>query len=208
MPTSGPVYQPTTVSYEQQSEWSQPSNGLINRTLNHIRNPRWFHWSFILISWILIAIGVFLFLSITTNFVSSNDIKDNYTEDIAFLVIGSFCFVFGVVLLIGYFRYIKDKESCPCFNSKARQMESQSSNGQVLTLNPSTDLLMASAQYGPTSEAPPTIIEEDETRKLMGNDNKDCNDERDHMLVTSNPPVAALRTHVPGGVSPLSGEDA
>lgn len=34
------------------------------------------------------------------------------------------------------------------------------------------------------------------------------NDERDHMLVTSNPPVAALRTHVPGGVSPLSGEDA
>jgi len=131
MPTSGPVYQPTTVSYEQQSEWSQPSNGLINRTLNHIRNPRWFHWSFILISWILIAIGVFLFLSITTNFVNSDDIKDNYTEDIAFLVIGSFCFVFGVVLLIGYFRYIKDKESCPCFNSKARQMESQSSNGQV-----------------------------------------------------------------------------
>lgn len=131
MPTSGPVYQPTTVSYEQQSEWSQPSNGLINRTLNHIRNPRWFHWSFILISWILIAIGVFLFLSITTNFVNSDNTKDNYTEDIAFLVIGSFCFVFGVVLLIGYFRYIKDKESCPCFNSKARQMESQSSNGQV-----------------------------------------------------------------------------
>lgn len=144
MPASGPVYQPTTVSYEQQSEWSQPSNGLINRTLNHIRNPRWFHWSFILISWILIAIGVFLFLSITTNFVSSDDKKDNYTEDIAFLVIGSFCFVFGVVLLIGYFRYIKDKDSCPCFTGKARQMETQSqplsqsqSNGQVriVTLN-------------------------------------------------------------------------
>lgn len=131
MPASGPVYQPTTVSYEQQSEWSQPTNGLINRTLNHIRNPRWFHWSFILISWILIAIGVFLFLSITTTFVRSEDKKDNYTEDIAFLVIGSFCFVFGVVLLIGYFRYIKDKESCPCFTGKARQMESQSSNGQV-----------------------------------------------------------------------------
>lgn len=32
---------------------------------------------------------------------------------------------------------------------------------------------MASAQYGPTSEAPPTVIEEDETRKLMDNDNKD-----------------------------------
>lgn len=131
MPASGPVYQPTTVSYEQQSEWSQPSNGLFSRTLNHIRNPRWFHWSFILISWILIAIGVFLFLSITSNFVRSDDTKNNYTEYIAFLVIGSFCFVFGVVLLIGYFRYIKDKESCPCFTSKARQMESQSSNGQV-----------------------------------------------------------------------------
>lgn len=34
------------------------------------------------------------------------------------------------------------------------------------------------------------------------------NDERDHMLVTSNPPVAALRMHVSSGVSPLSGEDA
>lgn len=44
---------------------------------------------------------------------------------------------------------------------------------QVLTLNPSTDLLMASAQYNASLEAPPTIIEEDETRKLMGNDNKD-----------------------------------
>lgn len=135
MPASGPVYQPTTVSYEQQSEWSQPSNGFINRTLNQIRNPRWFHWSFILISWILIAVGVFMFLSITTNYMRSDDTKDNYTGDIAFLVIGSFCFVFGVVLLIGYFRYIKDKESCPCFSSKARQMESQSSNGQVCQLS-------------------------------------------------------------------------
>jgi len=44
---------------------------------------------------------------------------------------------------------------------------------QVLTLNPSTDHLIVSAQYGPSLEAPPTIIEEDETRKLMGNDNKD-----------------------------------
>lgn len=44
---------------------------------------------------------------------------------------------------------------------------------QVLTLNPSTDHLIVAAQYGPSSEAPPTIIEEDETRKLMGNDNKD-----------------------------------
>ncbi|XP_050541648.1 uncharacterized protein LOC126905711 [Daktulosphaira vitifoliae] len=208
MPASGPVYQPTTVSYEQQTEWAQPPNSLLNRILNQIRNPKWFHWSFILISWILIAIGVFLFLSITTNFVRSDDTKDNYTEDIAFLVIGSFCFVFGVVLLIGYFRYIKDKESCPCFNSKARQMEAQTSNGQASTLNPSTDLLMASAQYGPTSEAPPTIIEEDETRKLMENDHKDGNDESEHMLSSSNPPVAALRTHVPGSTSPISGEDA
>jgi len=131
MPASGPVYQPTTVSYEQQSEWSQPSNSFINRTLNHIRNPRWFHWSFILICWILIAIGVFLLLSISTNFVRSDDTKDNRTEDIAFLVIGSFCFAFGFVLLVGYFRFIKDIESCPCFTGKARQMESQSSNGQV-----------------------------------------------------------------------------
>lgn len=44
---------------------------------------------------------------------------------------------------------------------------------QIPLTNPSTDLLIAASHYGPMSATPTTIIEEDETRKLMGNDNKD-----------------------------------
>lgn len=51
--------------------------------------------------------------------------------------------------------------------------DTQSINGQ--TMNPSTDLLVT-AQYAPVSEIayqPPAVSEEEETRKLMGSDNKD-----------------------------------
>lgn len=51
--------------------------------------------------------------------------------------------------------------------------DSQSVNGQ--TMNPSTDFLV-SAQYAPVSEIayqPPAVSDEEETRKLMGSDNKD-----------------------------------
>lgn len=47
---------------------------------------------------------------------------------------------------------------------------------QILTLNPSTDLLVT-AQYAPVSEVayqPPNLVaDEEERRKLMGSDNKD-----------------------------------
>lgn len=56
----------------------------------------------------------------------------------------------------------------------AHQMrDTQSVNG--LAINPSTDFLV-SAQYAPVSEIayqPPAVSEEEETRKLMGSDNKD-----------------------------------
>lgn len=42
-----------------------------------------------------------------------------------------------------------------------------------MVLNPSTDLLVTPAQYGPVVEAPPTMHEEDETRNLMGSENKE-----------------------------------
>lgn len=68
----------------------------------------------------------------------------------------------------------------------ARQLrENQAGNGQILTLNPSTDLLVT-AQYAPVSEVayqPPNLVaDEEERRKLMGSDNKDCNEENERML--------------------------
>lgn len=44
---------------------------------------------------------------------------------------------------------------------------------QAMVLNPSTDLLVTSAQYGPVTEPPPTMHEEDETRNLMSSDHKE-----------------------------------
>lgn len=42
-----------------------------------------------------------------------------------------------------------------------------------MVLNPSTDLLVTAAQYGPVIEAPPAMHEEDETKNLMSNENKE-----------------------------------
>lgn len=52
MPASGPVYQPTTVSYEQQSEWSRPGSYLSQTVSGGMRGPR-------CVQWVLLALGIF-----------------------------------------------------------------------------------------------------------------------------------------------------
>lgn len=43
MPTTGPVYQPTTVSYEQQGEWTSPT-GFLAQTSGSIGRTRCLQW--------------------------------------------------------------------------------------------------------------------------------------------------------------------
>ena len=43
MPNRGPVYQPTTESYEPQTEWNSPS-GLLSQTTTSIGRARCLQW--------------------------------------------------------------------------------------------------------------------------------------------------------------------
>lgn len=62
MPTSGPVYQPTTVSYEQQNEWSSQPRSYLAQTVNRVNNPRCVQWSLLALGLVSVAIGLILFV--------------------------------------------------------------------------------------------------------------------------------------------------
>lgn len=175
MPASGPVYQPTTVGYEQQNEWSRPGSYLSQTMSGGFLST-------LCVQLILLASAVFSLLVGTIMIVEA-------TGNVIIAVAGGLILIIGIFLLAVYIKIVRKRKGCPCFPTKeqrlARQLDTQSGNGQILTLNPSTDLLVA-AQYGPVSEIayqPPQVSEEEETRKLMASDHhKECTDENERML--------------------------
>ncbi|KAI5723963.1 hypothetical protein M8J76_013381 [Diaphorina citri] len=184
MPTSGPVYQPTTVSYEQQNEWSSQPRSYLAQTVNRVNNPRCVQWTLLALGFVSIAIGLILFVEATI-FTDNNKsaIPSEPTDaslsssSIVLAVAGIILIIIGVLLVLAYVRIVQRRKGWPCFNNKSqrltRDIDNQTNNGQILTLNPSTDLLVTSSQYNTVNEAPPTLSEEEETRKLMGNDIKE-----------------------------------
>jgi len=197
MPTSGPVYQPTTVGYEQQSEWSRPGSYL-SQTVNG--GPRCVQWVVLAIGIFSISAGVIMVAEGTVDFTDNKQTRledehgnvapastDETTGQVIITVAGALLCVIGILLIGVYIRIVRRRNGCPCLPTKeqrlARQLDSQVSNGQILTVNPSTDLLVA-AQYGPVSEIAyqPPQQDSEETRKLMATDNKECTDESERML--------------------------
>ncbi|XP_075230503.1 uncharacterized protein LOC142329688 [Lycorma delicatula] len=192
MPASGPVYQPTTVGYEQQNEWSRPGSYLSQTVSTGLRGPRCVQWSLLALSCFSISAGIIMVIETTVQFADTQqtsledengkkkEVEDGSTTNIVVTVAGAFLIILGIILLGAYIRLVRRRKGCPCFPTKeqrlARQLDTQTTNGQIMTLNPSTDLLVA-AQYGPVSEItyqPPQASEEEETRKLMASDNKEC----------------------------------
>uniref|UniRef100_A0A0A9Y067 DNA-directed RNA polymerase III subunit RPC3 n=2 Tax=Lygus hesperus TaxID=30085 RepID=A0A0A9Y067_LYGHE len=207
MPTSGPVYQPTTVSYEQQNEWPRPGSYLSQTVSSNFRSPRCLQW--ILLAFALFSFGAGLIILIegTVDFNDNlqipmkdgegNDIPGNSSSRLGLTIIGSIMIVVGVILFIAYIRIAIRRKECPCYPSKeerlAMHLDAQGGNGQIHTMNPSTDLLVA-AQYGPVSEIayqPPAHLEHEERSKLMATDHKDSNEENERML--ENDPRIVLR---------------
>uniref|UniRef100_A0A1B6DDG9 Uncharacterized protein n=1 Tax=Clastoptera arizonana TaxID=38151 RepID=A0A1B6DDG9_9HEMI len=199
MPASGPVYQPTTVSYEQQNEWSRPGSYLSQTVSNNIRGPRCIQWCMLALGIFSVSAGIIMVVEGTVDFTDTHkhELKDEEgnivssespTTKLVITIMGVFLIILGILFLGVYVRLIRRRKGCPCFPTKeqrlARQLDTQAANGQILTLNPSTDLLVA-AQYGPVSEIayePPKVSEEEETRKLMASDNKECTEENERML--------------------------
>nr|XP_018905301.1 PREDICTED: uncharacterized protein LOC109035917 isoform X2 [Bemisia tabaci] len=157
MPASGPVYQPTTVSYEQQ-EWSRP-HGYLSEILHTVRSPR-------CIQWFLLALGlvsIFIGLMMTAGGLFKSEVEAQSdpanSGSIIVAICGVLIFVFGVLMVAVYIQLIRRRKGCSCFSKErrlARDLHPQVGNGQ----------------YGPASENPPAVTEE-ETHQLMSNDHKE-----------------------------------
>ncbi|XP_023723723.1 uncharacterized protein LOC111873324 isoform X2 [Cryptotermes secundus] len=212
MPAIGPVYQPTTVTYEQQNDWTPISNWFQFPFPNGSIRTRFIQWALLILGLVALAAGLVMIIE---GSVDLYDTKQHDTEvgetpnsdaesagDIVIVIVGVIVVLLCILSFGLYARMIWRTKGCPCFPSKeqrlARQLDNQVGNGQILTLNPSTDLLVT-AQYAPVSEVsyhPPTVSEEEETRKLMGSDNKECVEESERMLESDPRIVLRPRSHV------------
>ncbi|XP_052860586.1 uncharacterized protein LOC128267730 [Anopheles cruzii] len=199
MPESGPVYQPTTVSYE-----TRPSaGGLLAQTtaassLKALRNPA-AQLSILVFGLVAFATGVALIASGSADYSDAEQHPEINPDgkiheeriDVGLIVAGAFITVLGLVLLGLYVKVADWRRSCvcPCALSKkqglARQLQGNG-GGQILALNPSTDPLVSHTQYAPVSEIP-TRQEDEERRNLMPDSKDSClssAEESDRMLDT------------------------
>uniref|UniRef100_A0A1B0A2Y6 Uncharacterized protein n=1 Tax=Glossina pallidipes TaxID=7398 RepID=A0A1B0A2Y6_GLOPL len=240
----GPVYQPTTVSYEPRTTGNGVGGGLgflapasslgVNSPLRLLRKPR-SQLALLVFALLSLSAGLAMLASGAADWVESQGYMksqldkpvgntnissehDTHLEVInpcpdiplGMLLGGVFLICLGLVGLeslriidafdafSGIYLKVADWRRncvCPCscslFDKKqslARQLQCQSGNGGcgqgVMALNPSTDPLVSHTQYAPVSELPSLRAEDEERRNLMP-DNKDClssAEESDRML--------------------------
>ncbi|XP_014248779.1 uncharacterized protein LOC106666237 isoform X2 [Cimex lectularius] len=184
MPASGPVYQPTTVSYEQQNEWSRPGSYLSQTVPTRLRSPRCILW--FLLALALFSLGAGLIIVIEGNVAFSDNLqnqmedangfvkeRENSSSRLGLSIVGSVMILIGVILLVIYTRMMMRRKECPCYPSKEERMAMHLDQG-------------GNGQYGPVSEIayqPPSGIEHEETSKLMATtENKEGNEENERML--------------------------
>ncbi|XP_026724893.1 uncharacterized protein LOC113491891 [Trichoplusia ni] len=176
MPTSA-VYQPTTVTYEQQptdQRWNCPISYFSRRMASSWNRTVCTRVSMCLVGSIFFIIGTVLVIVGAVRFGNTpNPDTQRIENGLGELVAGSVLLTIGMLLgLLGISSWASRWS-----NGK----EAPASGAAALTaLNPSTDPLVA-AQYAPVRDAPPAP--DDEMRNLM--DNKDClssAEESDKML--------------------------
>lgn len=188
MPAIGPVYQPTTynVGYEPQSEWPQQTRrSRVSKFLDWVQSDECCGKIFLgSVAVVAFVVTIILVESVTRLITGHYIIFGSESAVISVLVYALFVtFILAgcILLFMMYLRFLRNKRFYfwPFMRKEglSRQMSGQGRNGQAMILNPSTDLLVTPAQYGPVTEAPPTMHEEDETKNLMSNDSKEINEE-------------------------------
>jgi uncharacterized protein YjeT (DUF2065 family) len=162
MPASGPVYQPTTVTYEQQNDWTPISNLSQALFRNGSVRTRCIQWALLIPGLLTLAAGLVMIIE---GSVDLYDTKQHETEvgetpesdteltsDIV-IVIGGVVLVLLSFLFFGlYARIIWRRKGCPCFPSKeqrlARQLDNQVGNGQVRILNSYSSIVSVKHDVG------------------------------------------------------------
>lgn len=202
MPGSGPVYQPTTVSYETRPG-TGAGGGLLAQTtaassLKMLRKPAT-QMAVLVFGLISLAAGIVMIASGSADYSDTEQHPETHPADgsttpeeqldIGLIVAGVFITIMGFATLGLYIKVAEWRRNCvcPCTFSKkqslARQLQGNS-GGQILALNPSTDPLVSHTQYAPVSEIP-TRQEDEERRNLMPDNKDSClssAEESDRML--------------------------
>ncbi|CAB3224300.1 unnamed protein product [Arctia plantaginis] len=176
MPTSA-VYQPTTVTYEQQptdQRWNCPISYFSRRVTSTLNRAVCVRIGLCLLGSTLFVIGLALLIAGGVQYSNAppTPTPDGADNGIGTLIAG------GVILFLGL---LFAGVGGWAWSKLGGGKEAPASGAAALTaLNPSTDPLVA-AQYAPVRDAPPAP--DDEMRNLM--DNKDClssAEESDKML--------------------------
>jgi len=148
MPASGPVYQPTTVTYEQQSDWTPISNLSQSLFRNSFIRTRCIQWALLILGLITLAAGLVMIIEGSADLydtkhhdTEAGETRDSEAEAASdvLIVIGGVVLVLLCILFFGlYARLVLRRKGCPCFPSKeqrlARQLDNQVGNGQVRIL--------------------------------------------------------------------------
>ncbi|KAL9692633.1 hypothetical protein quinque_015726 [Culex quinquefasciatus] len=186
MPGSGPVYQPTTVSYETRPG-PGPESLLAQTTaassLKMLRKPA-AQMAVLVFGLISLAAGIVMIASGSADYSDTEQHPETHPDDgsttpeeqldIGLIVAGVFITILGFVLLGLYIKVAEWRRNCvcPCTFSKkqslARQLQGNSCGGQILALNPSTDPLVSHTQYAPVSEIPQRQEEEERAEPDAG----------------------------------------
>ncbi|PSN34106.1 hypothetical protein C0J52_14189 [Blattella germanica] len=144
MPASGPVYQPTTVTYEQQNDWtpiSQLSQSLFG---NGSGRTRCIQWTLLVIGLLTLAAGLIMIITGSIDFRDTQEheeetgtttqSEEKSAGDIVIVVGGTVLLLLSVLFLGLYARMMWRRGGCPCFPNKeqrlARQLDNQVGNGQ------------------------------------------------------------------------------
>ncbi|XP_050518805.1 uncharacterized protein LOC126892931, partial [Diabrotica virgifera virgifera] len=180
---SGAVYQPTTVTYESNGpheRWQdRPISYLTSPGPQSSRKPQFIYIGFLSGSITALFFGLCIFIIGIKSYIRTAD-----AVNFMYIVFGPVFIGVGIVLLVWFLRISR----LLCWKNPKDHLDT--SGGQALTVNPSTDLLVT-AQYAPISEIAyrPAAPEDPELSKLMPQKNKDLSNEDADRMVERDPRI-------------------
>jgi len=119
MPSSNPVYQPTTVSYEQQgSEW--PGSYLSQTVASGFSRTQCLQWLVLVLGLFAVAAGLMMAVEGTIDYRATENVpvlESETSGDLTIVICGAVLLIVGVILLIGYASIVR-RRRCLCFGDK------------------------------------------------------------------------------------------
>ncbi|KAJ8986191.1 hypothetical protein NQ317_005665 [Molorchus minor] len=203
---SGAVYQPTTVTYESngpQERWQdRPISYLASTVTQTARRPcgnnclpsRNFLPIILVLSCVAcFSLGLVLLIQGPLGYSDAAQSEGDVDIYLVITIFGAISFAVSILLFGNVFP--TSNKTHVLENSKDHM---GTAGGQALTVNPSTDLLVA-AQYAPVSEVAyqPAQQEDTEQSKLMPQENKELTNEDTDRMVESDPRIVLRPLNTP-----------